>query len=106
MRSNILTLTLTLMAAMSLGGAAYAGTTAPKAPSVMATTAAMKVAAVTTEGTIQKISAKGLFVVLSDGWRYHLAKDFAIKGFKLGEKVTVTYDMSGKHRVVTAMTAA
>ena len=104
MRSNILT--LTLMAAMSLGGAAFAGTTAPKAPAVMTTTAATHVAAVTTEGTITKISAKGLFVVLSDGWRYHVAKSFAIQGFKLGEKVTVTYDMTGKHRVVTAMTAA
>ncbi len=111
MRSNILT--LTLLAGMTLGGAAFAGTTAPKvaapkAAAMMTTKAATmtKVAATKTTGTITKIDAKALFVVLSDGHRYHVPAGFALTGFKVGEKVAVTFETKGKHHNVTAMTAA
>lgn len=112
MRSNILT--LTLLTGMTLGGAAFAGTTAanvaaPKAAAVMTTAKAATmtpVAATKTTGTITKINAKALYVVLSDGHRYHVPAGFALSGFKVGEKVSVTFEMKGKHHNVTAMTAA
>ena len=103
MRSNILT--LTLLAGLSLGGAAFAGTTSATTSAVTASTTTMAAPATAT-GTITKINAKGLYIVLSDGWRYHVAADFSLKGFKVGEKVAITYEMKGKHHTVTAMTAA
>ncbi len=103
MRSKILT--LTLLAAMTFGGAAFAATTAPKVPAVTATAATMAASATAT-GTITKINAKALFVVLSDGYRYHLPAGFALKGYKVGEKVAITYQMKGKLHDVTAMKAA
>lgn len=109
MRTKILP--LLLVAGMTFGGAAFAGTTATttaataKAVTTMATT---KVAMTpgSTSGTIKSISSKHNYVVLSDGWKYHLAAGFSLKDFKVGEKVSVSYTLKGKKHEVTAMTAA
>ena len=105
MRSNILI--LSLVAGMTFSGAAFAATTTTTAATAMATTAVMApVAPSTTAGTITKVNAKGLYIVLSDGWKYHVAAGFSLKDFKVGEKVSITYALKGKHHNVTAMTAA
>lgn len=98
MRSKILS--ACVIAAMTLGGAAFAGTTTAKPVAAAAASASND-----TQGTITKISAKGNYVVIG-GWKYHLPKGFSLKGFKVGEKVSVTYVLKGKHHDATAMTAA
>jgi hypothetical protein len=57
-------------------------------------------------GTIKKISTKAGYVVLSNGIKYHLPKGFALGDFKVGEKVSVSYEMKGKLHEATAMKAA
>ena len=106
-------LPLLLVAGMTFGGAAFAGTTATTttttAPAkTTMTTTTTKVAATpgTTSGTIKSISTKGDYVVLSDGWKYHVSKTFSLKEFKVGQKVSVSYTLSGKKHEVTSMTAA
>jgi hypothetical protein len=103
MRSILLSVAMT--SAVAFGGMAYAGTTTT---ATTATTAAVTApAAHNYMGTITRINAKQDYVVLSDGWKYHLPSGFSLKGFSVGEKVNVTYEMkSRKHHVVTAMTAA
>lgn len=112
MRTKILP--LLLVAGMTFGGAAFAGTTATttaattKAATTMATTMATTKVAMTpgsTSGTIKSISSKHNYIVLSDGWKYHLAAGFSLKDFKVGEKVSVSYTLKGKKHEVTAMTA-
>lgn len=101
------------IAAMVFGGAAFAGTTAvvPAAPA--ATTSATAPAATTmaamtptvTEGVIKSIGSKNLYVVLTNGNRYHFAKGFALTAFKVGEKVSVTWEWKDKRHAASAMTA-
>lgn len=103
MRSKILS--VCVIAAMTLGGAAFAGTTSTKAATTMAATSVSASAGKDAQGTITKISAKGNYVVVG-GWKYHLPKGFSLNGFKVGEKVSISYVLKGKHHDVTAMTAA
>lgn len=104
MRSNLIP--LILIGTLGLGGAAFAGTTAAStattAPIAVATVAAAKDAT----GTITKINAKGLYIVLSDGHRYHVAKAAELDGLKVGEKVTVQFVMKGRYHDATAIKAA
>ena len=114
MRSTLLT--ATLIAAVTLGGAAFAGTSSTTAATATSTvvapattTKAPVVAAKATpsdmSGTIKSINTKLLYVVIG-GWKYHLPKGFDLTGFKVGEKVTVTFTMSGKKHEVSTMKAA
>ncbi|MBI1171205.1 DUF1344 domain-containing protein [bacterium] len=111
MRSKFLP--LLIVAGMTFGGAAFAGTTATTtttAPTMSSSTkvAATKVAATpaTASGTIKSVSTKHMYVVLSDGHKYHLPTGFSLKDFKVGEKVSVTYVMKGKMHMASAMSAA
>lgn len=106
MRTKILP--LLLVAGMTFGGAAFAGTTATTTAKAATTMATTKVAMTpgSTSGTIKSISSKHNYIVLSDGWKYHLAAGFSLKDFKVGEKVSVSYTLKGKKHEVTAMTAA
>ena len=103
MRSKILS--VCVIAAMTLGGAAYAGTTTKASTAAATTTSASASAGKETQGAITKINAKGNYVVVG-GWKYHLPKGFSLKGFKVGEKVSISYVLKGKHHDVTSMTAA
>ena len=109
MRSNILP--AALIAAMTLAGSAFAGTTAATttapATAAAATTMAAKAPATPAglSGTIGSINTKLLYVVIN-GWKYHLPKGFDLTSFKVGEKVLVTYTMSGKKHEVSSMKAA
>lgn len=113
MRSKFLP--LVIIAGMTFGGAAFAGTTATTAtaPAATASTtakaatkASMPMTVKDVSGTIKKINTKAGFVVLSNGVKYHLPKGFDLTGFKVGEKVSVSYEMKGKLHEATAMKAA
>ncbi len=106
MRLNMLSVALT--AALSLGGAAFAGTTTTTTTSttMMTPKVAEVMAPATKTETIRSINAKGMYVVLKDGWKYHLPAGFKLAGFKVGEKVTVTYTISHLHHQVSALSAA
>ena len=106
MRSKILS--LLMITGMTFGGAAFAGTTTAAtttaAPAV--TAAKVAVAPVVIAGTIKSISTKGLYVTLTNGNRYHFAKGFSLSAFKVGEKVSVTFEMHGKKHMASAIKAA
>ena len=83
MRSNLLP--LLAAAGIALAGAAFAADSA---------------------GTITSIDAKALTVTLQDGTLYYLPAGFKLDAFKVGEKVTITWDMKGGKHEASAMTAA
>jgi len=55
------------------------------------------------EGTVKTFDSKGMTLTLSDGATYRLPKGFKDPGLKAGEKVSISWDMAGKHK--TAETA-
>lgn len=85
MRSKILP--LVLIAGVAFGGAAFA-------------------AATDTAGTIKSIDAKAMTVTLADGTTYHLPAGFKLGAFKVGEKVSVTWEAKGALKDAMAMKAA
>ncbi|MGV8986988.1 MAG: DUF1344 domain-containing protein [Cypionkella sp.] len=104
-------LPLVVIAGLSFGGAAFAGTTptaTTKAPAASTMMAATKVAAnpAVASGTIKSINTKHNYVVLSDGFKYHVPTSISLKSFKVGEKVSVTFTMKGKAHEVSAIKAA
>ena len=131
MRSNVLS--ASVIVAMILGSAAIADTYAATPPVVPAVTAAPAattpvVAASTTpattpaatpaktpvmvaaspsdvSGVITSINTKHLIVMIG-GLKYHLPKGFDLSGFKVGEKVNVTFTLSGNKHEVSKMAAA
>lgn len=86
MRGKILS-SLLLVTSVSLGSAAFA-------------------AASQTVGTIKTVDAKNMAVILQDGTTYSLPKGAKPNAFKVGEKVTVTWEMQGKKHVATAIAPA
>ncbi len=70
---------------------------------VSATTLAF---AATDTGAIKTIDATRPAITLADGKLFLLAKTFKVADLKVGEKVTVTYDMKGSDMVATAVVAA
>lgn len=85
MRSKILP--LVLIAGMTFGGAAFA-------------------AATDTAGTIKAIDAKAMTVTLEDGTTYQLPAGFKLDAFKVGEKVSVSWEAKGALKDATGMKAA
>lgn len=70
---------LTVAAAVGLSGAAFAAGTPAN-------------------GTIKSINAKAETVTLSDGHTYQLPKGYKLGSFKVGEKVSLTWQMkAGKY---------
>lgn len=80
-------LPLVLIAGVAFGGAAFAAGT-------------------DTAGTIKAIDAKAMTVTLADGTTYHLPAGFKLDGFKVGEKVDVTWEAKGDLKNASAMKAA
>lgn len=80
-------LPLVLIAGLSFGGAAFA-------------------AATDTAGTIKSIDAKALTVTLQDGTTYQLPAGFKLDAFKVGEKVSVSWEAKGALKEATGMKAA
>ena len=56
-----------------------------------------------TTGTIKTFDGTALSLVLDDGSTFTLPKTFKDPGLKAGEKVRVSWDMSGKNKVVEAV---
>jgi hypothetical protein len=75
---------LTLISAISLSSAAFAAST--------------------TTGTIRALDTKAMTLTLKNGTRYMLPANFRNPGLKVGEKVTIAYQMIGKKHQVTAVT--
>jgi ferric-dicitrate binding protein FerR (iron transport regulator) len=59
-----------------------------------------------TTGNIKTFDAAAKSLVLQDGTTFQLAKTFKDPGLKVGEKVTVSWDMSGKNKVAESAMAA
>ena len=59
-----------------------------------------------TTGTIKSIDAKAISVTLDNGTVYMLPKTFKLADFKVGEKVSVHWELKGTAHDATAMTAA
>ena len=62
--------------------------------------------AATDTGAIKSIDAQKPSITLADGKLFLLAKTFKLASLKVGEKVTVTYDVKGADMVATAVVAA
>lgn len=56
-----------------------------------------------TTGKIKTFDATSMSLVLDDGSTYTLPKTFKDPGLKAGEKVSVSWDMSGKNKVAEAV---
>ena len=85
MHSNILP--FVLIAGLSFGGATFA-------------------AATDTAGTIKSIDAKALTVTLADGATYKLPAGFKLDTFKVGGKVSVSWEAKGALKEASGMKAA
>ena len=59
-----------------------------------------------TTGTIKAIDAKALSVTLQDGTVYMLPKSVKLDGFKVGEKVSLLWEMKGTIHEATEIKAA
>jgi hypothetical protein len=57
-------------------------------------------------GTIKAYDAKALTLTLTDGAVYMLPKTFKDPGLKTGEKVSIVWEMQGKHRAAETVTIA
>jgi Cu/Ag efflux protein CusF len=62
-------------------------------------------ASMTDAGAIKSIDAKANSITLADGKVFVLPAKFDLKTIKVGEKVTVTYDIKDKAMVASAVTA-
>ena len=57
-------------------------------------------------GTIKALDAKAMTVTMEDGSVYTLPAGFKIDGFKVGEKVTLTWEKKGMAKDIDTMVAA
>lgn len=57
-------------------------------------------------GTIKSLDTAKDMITLDNGATYDVAKGVSLAGFKVGEKVTVTYTQSGKMMDATAIKPA
>ena len=65
---------------------------------VIATPAFALAAPHTATGTVRDYNKASMSLTLNDGSIYQLPKGFHDPGLKVGEKVSVSFDMSGKHQ--------
>ena len=76
----------------------------PAAAAVVLATSALAFAAPRhTDGIIKTFDSKARSLVLDDGSTFMLPKRFKNPGLKAGEKVSVMWDMSGKHKVAESV---
>lgn len=73
---------------------------------VMGVASASFAAATAGTGTIKSMDAKAMTVTMQDGTVYKLPADFKIAAFKVGEKVTLTWEMKGTVKDIDTMVAA
>jgi hypothetical protein len=56
-----------------------------------------------TTGSVKLFDATAKSLVLKDGATFQLAKNFKDPGLKVGEKVRVSWDTSGKHKIAESV---
>jgi Protein of unknown function (DUF1344) len=56
-----------------------------------------------TTGTVKAFDGTAMSLVLDDGSSFTLPKTFKDPGLKAGEKVRVSWDMSGKNKIAEAV---
>jgi hypothetical protein len=56
-----------------------------------------------TTGTVKTYNGTAMSLVLDDGSTFTLPKAFKNPGLKAGEKVRISWDMSGKHKIAEAV---
>ena len=66
---------------------------------------AVLAAASTATGPIKAIDAKTMTITLADGTVYTFPATVKLAGFKVGEKVTITWDMKGTAHEASAIKA-
>ncbi len=55
-------------------------------------------------GTVKSYDSKTMTLTLADGTIYSLPRSFKNPGLKAGEKVSVSWDMTGKNRTAETVT--
>jgi hypothetical protein len=55
-------------------------------------------------GTVKTFDSKAMTLTLADGSTYLLPGSFKNPGLKAGEKVSIAWDMNGKHRTAETVT--
>jgi hypothetical protein len=73
------------------------------AAAVLASGSAAFAAVKHTTGTVQTYDQTAMSLVLDDGSTFTLSKTFKDPGLKAGEKVRVSWDMSGKDKIAEAV---
>ena len=73
---------------------------------VMSMGSAVLAAGTAASGTIKALDAKAMTVTMEDGSVYTLPAGFKIDGFKVGEKVTLTWEKKGTAKDIDTMVAA
>ena len=73
---------------------------------VMFMGSAVLAAGTAANGTIKALDAKAMTVTLEDGSVYMLPAGFKISGFKVGEKVTLTWEMKNGVKDIDTLVAA
>jgi opacity protein-like surface antigen len=73
------------------------------AAAILATSAVAFAAVQHTDGTIKTFDAKAMSLTLNDGTAFVLSKKFKDPGLKVGEKVSVMWDMSGTNKVAESV---
>jgi hypothetical protein len=56
-----------------------------------------------TTGTVKSFDGTAMSLVLDDGSTFRLSKAFKDPGIQAGEKVRVSWDMSGKNKIAEAV---
>jgi len=73
------------------------------AAAVLASGGAAFAAVKHTTGTVKTYDGTAMSLVLDDGSTFTLPKALKNPGLKAGEKVRVSWDMSGKHKIAEAV---
>ncbi|WP_274627964.1 DUF1344 domain-containing protein [Arvimicrobium flavum] len=74
------------------------------AAAILATTAFGFAAATHTSGVVKSIDKHAMTLTLADGSVYNLKKGFKDPGLKAGEKVQISWDMSGSKKIAEQVT--
>lgn len=78
----------------------------PAAAAVLLATSALGFAAQHTTGTVKSFNNKAMSLTLADGSVYMIPKTVKTPALKAGEKVDISWDSSGKNRMVDSVTIA
>ena len=76
------------------------------AAAILATSSLVFAATTHTSGTVKSYDSHAMTLTLADGSTYTLKKGVKAPALKAGEKVTVSWDMSGSKKIADKVTIA